>query len=98
MKSGDRLVIKKGTSVHSTYIPWPAGGKLTGRTYIVRVHDAHLEELVDDGEVWYVSWAGAGGYWKWAYLHNPTPLNDLSELARVKQEKKQSATAQRRSE
>ena len=82
MKKGDRVLIEKGTSVHTDHPTWRGIELTAGRTYVVRLIEAYLEETVADGEVWKVYWR-TGAYWKWAYLHNPEVISALEELARV---------------
>lgn len=88
MKRGDKVIIPKGTIIFSTYSGWPDLGRAAGRTYRVEPYRSHLEEVTSDGaEIWSVHWAGTGGYWKWAYLHDPTIVSPLEQLAQVQPKK-----------
>jgi len=75
VKRGDKIVIRKGTVIHTTHPRWNRQNpKIAGRDYTVEVHDVYEGHIQSN---WHshkrdqavrnqqVVWAGTGGYWCW---------------------------------
>lgn len=61
----DPVVIPKGTTVFSTAPNWPNEGKPSGRRLTLRFY---RRENYGDPDYDRLTWAGSGGYWRWARL------------------------------
>lgn len=72
---GDRVVVAKGALVRSTAPGWPAQGKPLSRQQVVLLHRVSpgfvFEDRVTNPSV---TWAGAGGYWRWTDANNVTAI------------------------